>query len=156
MSDLALQGCMPQILALEAVMKTLPQQECPIEEYRIDGVYCRSMFIPAGTILTGKIHNQENISILAQGTIKISNGFDSYEISAPHIMVDKPGIKRLGVAITDVTFINILKYSGTDPETDLVSDTFEEYEQRKLLNMTPVSTIENKTNSLVIDSKLLS
>jgi hypothetical protein len=129
---LALTGVMPQILELEAIMKDLPQVDLPVEEYKIDGVYCRSMFIPAGTLLTGKIHNYENISILAQGTIKITNGSDSYEISAPHIMVDKPGIKRLGYAVTDVTFINILNYSGTQPEKDLVSDSFEEFEQKRL------------------------
>lgn len=125
------------ILAIEDIIKQLEvengQVECPISEYRIDGVYARSMFIPANTILTGKIHTTESISILAQGTIKISNGSESYQITAPHILVDKPGIKRLGVTLSDVTFITIHKYSGTAPEKDLVVDTFEEYEEQLLL-----------------------
>jgi len=129
MNNLALKGNMPEILDIEAYIKTLPQQEMPIEEYRIDGVYVRSLFIPKDTLLTGKIHNHENIAILAQGTIKICNGNESYEISAPYIMIDPGGIKRLGYAVTDVTFITIHKLEQDEEVESLVSDTFEEYEQ---------------------------
>jgi Glu-tRNA(Gln) amidotransferase subunit E-like FAD-binding protein len=51
-------------------------------------------------------------------------------------MVDKPGVKRIGYAETDVTFITVHKTSNTeidDIEDELVSDTFEEYEQQLLL-----------------------
>jgi hypothetical protein len=135
MSSLALQGNMPEILALEKIILTLEQVECPISHYQIEGVYCRSMFIPAGTVLTGAIHNKENISILAQGTIRITNGTESKLISAPYIMVDQPGIKRLGVSETDVTFINVWRTDTTDLdeiEKEIRSDTFEEYEQKLL------------------------
>ena len=135
MSSLALQGNMPEILALEKIILTLEQVKCPISHYQIEGVYCRSMFIPAGTVITGAIHNKENISILAQGTIRITNGTESKLISAPYIMVDQPGIKRLGVSETDVTFINIWRTDTTDLdeiEKEIRSDTFEEYEQKLL------------------------
>lgn len=134
-SLLALQGNMPEILALEKIILTLEQVECPISHYQIEGVYCRSMFIPAGTVITGAIHNKENISILAQGTIRVTNGTDSKLISAPYIMVDQPGIKRLGVSETDVTFINIWRTNTTDLdeiEKEIRSETFEEYEQKLL------------------------
>ena len=135
MSSLALQGNMPEILALEKIILTLEQVECPISHYQIEGVYCRSMFIPAGTVITGAIHNKENISILAQGTIRITNGTESKLISAPYIMVDQPGIKRLGASETDVTFINIWRTNTTDLdeiEKEIRSETFEEYEQKLL------------------------
>jgi hypothetical protein len=135
MSSLATQGNMPAILALEKIILTLKQVECPISHYQIDGVYCRSMFIPAGTVITGAIHNKENISILAKGTIRITNGTESKIISAPYIMVDKPGIKRLGVSETDVTFINIWRTDTTDLdeiEKEIRSETFDEYEQKLL------------------------
>jgi hypothetical protein len=134
-SLLALQGNMPEILALEKIILTLEQVECPISHYQIEGVYCRSMFIPAGTVITGAIHNKENISILAQGTIRITNGTESKLISAPYIMVDQPGIKRLGVSETDVTFINVWRTDTTDLdeiEKEIRSETFEEYELKLL------------------------
>ena len=136
MSNLAELGTMPEILRIEKEMREFPSLTLPVEHYQIDGVYVRSLFLPAGTLLTGKIHNFENIAILAQGTIRVSNGTDSYVLTAPHIMVDKPGVKRIGYAETDVTFITVHKTANTeidDIEKELVSDTFEEYEQQLLL-----------------------
>ena len=136
MNNLAELGNMPEILRIEAELLKMPQVELPIQHYQIKGVYARSMFIPAGTMLTGKIHNFENIAILARGTIRITNGNDSYILQAPHIMVDPPGVKRLGYAETDVTFITIHRTDTTDIEKlepELTSSTFEEFEQQKLL-----------------------
>ena len=140
MSNLAELGTMPEILRIEKEILAMPQVELPIEHYQIDGVYVRSMFIPAGTILTGKIHNFESIAILAKGRIRITNGTDSYIISEGHIMVDQPGVKRLGYAETDVIFITVHRTDNTeidDIEKELVSDTFEEYEQQLLLGDLP-------------------
>ena len=140
MSNLAELGYMPEILRIEKVLLNEVQVDCPVKHYQVDGVYVRSMFIPAGTLLTGKIHNFENIAILAQGTIRISNGTESYVISAPHVMVDKPGVKRIGYAETDVTFITVHKTVNTEIEAiekELVSATFEEYQQQLLLGDLP-------------------
>jgi len=130
-SDLATLGNMPKILELEALMKALPQVESPAQHYHLSGVYCRSLFIPKGCLLTGKIHNHESIGILAQGTLRITNGDTSTVVTAPYITVDKPGIKRLGYAETDCTFITVHRtdLDSIDAiEEALVSDSFEEYE----------------------------
>lgn len=129
-------GNMPEILRIEQELLKLAQVDCPVTNYQLNGVYARSMFIPAGTLLTGKIHNFENIAILAKGRLRITNGTDSYIISEGHIMVDPPGIKRLGYAETDVIFITVHRTDNTEIdaiEDELVSDTFEEYEQQLLL-----------------------
>ena len=136
MSNLAELGTMPDILRIEQEIMAMPQVTCPVEHYQIDGVYARSMFIPAGTILTGKIHNFESIAILAKGRIRITNGTESYIISEGHIMVDKPGVKRLGYAETDVIFITVHRTDNIEIEAiekELVSATFEEYKQQLLL-----------------------
>lgn len=136
MSNLATLGNIPEILQIEAQILQMPQVELPIEHYQIKGVYARSMFIPAGTLLTGKIHNFESIAILAKGTIRITNGTESYVISEGHIMVDQPGVKRLGYAETDVVFITVHRTDNIEIEAiedELVSTTFEEYEQQLLL-----------------------
>ena len=131
MSDLATLGNMPKILELEALMRTMPQVDSPAEHYHLSGVYCRSLFIPKGCLLTGKIHNHESIGILAQGTLRITNGETSTVVTAPYITVDKPGIKRLGYAETDCTVITVHRtdLDSIDAiEEALVSDSFEEYE----------------------------
>lgn len=133
MSDLATLGNMPKILELEALMRTMPQVDSPAEHYHLNGVYCRSLFIPKGCLLTGKIHNHESIGILAQGTLRITNGETSVVVTAPYITVDKPGVKRLGYAETDCTFITVHRTdldSVEAIEDELVSNSFEEYEQK--------------------------
>jgi len=140
MNNLAEQGNTPAILALEQAMLASFDQEAlkaqtDTQHYKIKGVYARTMFIPAGMLVTGKIHNFESIGILAQGTMRITNGETSVLVSAPYIAVDKPGIKRLGYAETDCTFISVHRTDAeeiTDIEDELVSDTFEEFEIKRL------------------------
>lgn len=140
MNNLAEQGNTPAILALEQAMLASFDQEAlkaqtDTQHYQIKGVYARTMFVPAGMLVTGKIHNFESIGILAQGTMRITNGETSVVVSAPYIAVDKPGIKRLGYAETDCTFISVHRTDAeeiTDIEDELVSDTFEEYEVKRL------------------------
>lgn len=140
MSDLALQGNTPAILAIEALMKAQFDQEAlraatETKHYHLKGVYVRSLFIPAGMALTGKIHNHESIGILAQGKLRITNGSDSVIVEAPYITVDQPGVKRLGYAETDCTFITVHRTDAEeipDIEDELVSDTFEEFELKRL------------------------
>ena len=67
MSDLALQGHTPEILALESWIKDNVDQEemlktTELNHYRIPGVYARELKLKAGTILTGKIHNLDRKS----------------------------------------------------------------------------------------------
>ena len=140
MNNLAEQGNTPAILAIEQAMLASFDQEAlkaqtDTQHYQIKGVYARTMFVPAGMLVTGKIHNFESIGILAQGTMRITNGETSVLVSAPYISVDKPGIKRLGYAETDCTFISVHRTDAeeiTDIEDELVSDTFEEFEIKRL------------------------
>jgi len=133
--NLALQGNNPSILALEKCLKEMPQIDLPVKHYHIDGVYVRELFIPKGAVLTGKIHNTEHISILSQGEIMLVSEKGTFSRKAPYTVVDAPGTKRAGYAVTDCTFINVMrsdKLTIEELEEELVSDTFEEFEQKRI------------------------
>jgi len=140
MSDLSLQGNMPEILALESWMMSNVDQEAMLattqtNHYQIKGVYVRELKLKAGTILTGKIHNFESIGILSQGRMRILTSGGAFIVEAPYITVDQPGIKRLGVCETDCTFVTVHRTDAeeiSDIEDELVSDTFEEFEVKRL------------------------
>lgn len=72
-----------------------------------NGFYAREIFIPAGTILTGKIHKTEHLNIVSKGRIRVltENGIE--EISAPFTMVSSPGTKRVGKALEDTVWVTI-------------------------------------------------
>lgn len=126
---------MPNILKVEEALKALPTGDHFIEHFQIPGVYVRVLYIPAGTALTGKIHKTKHISILAHGELCLATKDCATKVSAPRVFIDEPGTKRLGYAVTDVTFINIMRTDITnidEIETELVCDTFEQYEQEVL------------------------
>jgi hypothetical protein len=128
---------MNEIQNIENIISVMPDviTDFDVEHYQIDGVYVRSLFIPKDMVLTGKIHNHEHIAILAQGTIRVHNGEGFKEISAPCTWIEKAGVKRLGYALTDCTFINVIRTdlkNIADIENEAVSNTFEEFEQRRI------------------------
>jgi hypothetical protein len=134
MNTLALKG-IAAVFALEAQIKDLPQVECQIRHLFIEGVCVRVAHIPSDTVLTGMIHNKENVSILAKGSMLIFDGSNSKTVEAGHIQIDPPGIKRAGATLTDCVFINVFRTDTTDEGallSELGSSSVEEYEQKLL------------------------
>ena len=101
---------------LEDVISGCEQVDLPLEHYFAEGVYCRVMTIPAGVVLTGKIHATSTVNILAKGKLAVvsSDGGEKM-VEAPFIYVSPPNVKKAGYAVTDCVFINV---HGTH-ETDL-------------------------------------
>lgn len=61
-----------------------------------EGVYTRTVFMKAGSLITGKIHKLEHIVIIGQGRASvISEEFGAKEIKAPMVFVSRPVVKRL-------------------------------------------------------------
>lgn len=95
------------------------------------GIYARELYIPAGTLLTGKIHKTEHLNILVMGRIEISNLGESKEMVAPLTFVSPPGTKRAGYAHEDCIWITIHATDETDLdklEKDIVTTSFDQIE----------------------------
>ena len=60
------------ILELEKAILQLPQIELEISHDFCAGIYARTMFIPAGTILTGAIHRHECFFTVRSGDLVIT------------------------------------------------------------------------------------
>lgn len=78
-------------------------------------VYARELFIPAGTLIVGKIHKHENFNILSQGEMSVLSVDGMQRVTAPFSVVSSPGVKRMAFAHTDCVWTTI---HGTD-EKDL-------------------------------------
>ena len=142
MNELSLLDSRDKIMALEKQMIKAPETiledgrpiELEVKHYFAPGVYARSVFIPAGALVTGKIHKTEHLNILAQGRIEISNLGESKEMVAPFIYVSPPGTKRAGYAHEDSLWITIHVTEETDLEqleNDLVTTSFDQIEVTK-------------------------
>ncbi len=126
-------------MALEEGMRNYPERILedgrPIELETIHhfapGIYARELRIPAGVLLTGKIHKTEHLNMLVKGRIEISNAEGSKEMIAPQIFVSPPGTKRAGYAHEDSVWVTIHATTETDLEQlerDIVVDSFNELE----------------------------
>ena len=89
------------VLRLEDAIKKLPQVMCPVKHYFAPGVYVREMFIPAGAVLTGRIHLQDGVTMLLQGALRFTDGGEVKDVRAPATWVSPAGAKKAGFALED-------------------------------------------------------
>ena len=120
-----------KIERLEGLMRQEAQIEIKTAHRFADGLYAREIFIPKGTMLTGKIHKREHLNIVALGEISVLTEAGPQRIKAPFTMVSLPGTKRVGYAHEDTVWITVHATDETDIERvegELVVDTYEQYQ----------------------------
>lgn len=113
-------ACINKTHGFEKMFEYIPERP---DEATIPGVYVRSLFIPAGALIFGKIHNTEHIVTL-QGDIIISDEFGDNHYTGFNMFVSPRGIKRIVRAIGDTRFTTIHHV----PDADKMS--FEDIENR--------------------------
>lgn len=114
-----------QIEALQAELLKLPQAGPETSHYFADGMYLRTVFRKAGTVIVGKVHKKEHFFIVLQGEMTIWTEAGMKRVSAPFIWVSKPGTKRVTLAHTDATAMTVHQVSSKDIEEierELVED----------------------------------
>jgi hypothetical protein len=79
----------------------------PLEHHISDGVYARSLTIPKGVMITGKIHTKGCTTILLKGDITIMSDEGMQRIKAPYIASSAADIKRAGYTHEDSIFITV-------------------------------------------------
>jgi hypothetical protein len=100
--------------ALQVAASKLAQVELQTEHFWADGMYCRSLFRPADTLIVGKVHRKEHLYIVASGTVIIAGDGYREEITGPKVIVSKPGTKRAVYAVTDATTMTVHRTNETD------------------------------------------
>ena len=110
--------------------------DCPLQHSFIDGVYVRTIFIPAGTVIVGKIHKHSHANILSKGEVSVFTEDGGLErLSGPLTMTSPAGCKRAVYAHTDTTWTTIHRTDETDLdkiEDWVIAKSYEDYEQFKL------------------------
>jgi hypothetical protein len=127
-----------KVLRLEKEMRLLPLQITPgITNYFGHKSYLRSMILPAGTALVGKIHKYKQIHILLQGEISVLTDDGPLRITAPAIFEAPAGSKRAAYAHEDTIWATVHgteKTTEEELEEELISQSFEAFDQFCLEN----------------------
>lgn len=72
----------------------------------------REVVVPAGEVILGKIHKEWSVNILSSGSLFLIADPTSKQmvrIDAPYIFESGPNSQKLGMAITNCVFINVMK-----------------------------------------------
>lgn len=131
MSDLVLHEKIDRLE--KAMLANLPLVDFPVEHLFTNGLYVRTVFNPAGSLLTTKIHKTEHPFAILKGSVSVYvPGVGTEHLEAPHIGVTKPGTRRVIYAHEDTVWVTF--HPNPDDETDL--DKLEErlIERRELEN----------------------
>lgn len=126
-----------QIERLEAQMRMMEQLPIEPVHHFADGLYAREILIPAGTILTGKVHSTEHLNIVSKGRIAVWTEDGMKIIAAPCTIVSRPGTKRVGFALEDTVWTTI--HANPQNLTDLAA-----LELALIDNTQPVLTSEDR------------
>ncbi len=123
-----------KVMQLEQAIGSLPEQ-IDLDQYTqhhfAPGIYVRELFIPAGTVLTGKIHRHELMNILVSGTIRVTTDEGVKELTGPKIYNSAPDMKKAAYAVTDTIWLNIHPTEETDImkiEKEFIAPSFETLE----------------------------
>ena len=103
------------INAIHAAQGTEPP-DLPLQHVFAPGVYGRQIFIPAGTLVVGKIHRHAHLNFLIQGTVSVATEEGPVQYHAPLMMVSKAGTKRVVYTHEDTIWATVHLTEQTDLE----------------------------------------
>ncbi len=107
-------------------------------------VYGRQIFLPAGSLVVGKLHRENCLNLIMTGKVRVSSEFGKEEFEAPCVFVSPPASKRAVFAIHDTIWVTVhlTEHSGEENldkiESEVISPSYKE------LGLVS-STVEDKT-----------
>lgn len=109
----------------------LPDPEMPLWHAFAPGAYARTIFIPAGTLVVGKIHKHAHLNILIRGRVSVATEEGPLELEAPRVMTSKAGTKRVVYAHEPVLWTTIHLTDKTDIaeiEDEIIAKSYDDYD----------------------------
>lgn len=112
-----------KIYALQAVVGEMAPVDCPLQHTFAPDVYMRTIMIPKGATVVGKIHKHAHGNILSQGTVAVMTEAGGMEIlTGPLTMVSEPGTKRALYALTDLVWTTIHPNPTNTTDLEVIED----------------------------------
>ena len=133
------------IKRLEQIVLQAPQVDLRTEQKLSGKVYARTIFIPAGTVLTGATHKKDHINVV-HGDITVTTDGGPKRITGYHVIPTKAGSKRAGFAHSDTVWTTLCETELTDFEAiedELVEESAQLQTRQNLLPHTTFEALEN-------------
>ena len=123
---------------LQTELVKLPQFEPKTEHYFADGMYLRTVWSPAGSVIVGKVHKTEHFYAVLSGRVQVTTNDGVVELNAtkdgPQILCCPVGTKRAVLVIEDAWRMNVhLNLANTTDIDELERRLVEPDEQCQFL-----------------------
>jgi hypothetical protein len=106
-----------------AMLENCEPVHCLTTHKFTDGMYIREIFMPAGSLITSKIHKTEHPYIVSYGKVAVSIDSEDWdEISAPYTGITKPGTRRVLYIIEDCIWTTFHRIDDMKSEYNEISE----------------------------------
>lgn len=89
----------------------------PVKNWHPPGVYCREIHLPADSVVVGRIHRFDHMSIISKGRVTVFTEFGQEEYKAGDSFISPAGTKRVVWSHEDTTWTTI--HPNPDNETNI-------------------------------------
>jgi hypothetical protein len=128
------------IVRLQECIKDMPQINPPVNHHFAPYMYAREIFMKAGDLVVGKIHNHSHVNNISKGRVLVTTEFGSEELVAPYQFVSKAGTKRAVMVLEDCIWTtyhpqkkrDVSEKDLADIEADVIAKDYDEFEYKKL------------------------
>lgn len=96
------------VVELEQLIAQAPQTELVTEHALENGMYSRTIFIPAGCVLTGAEHKTDHLNVVV-GDILVTTDEGVKRITGHKVLQTKAGQKRAGYALIPTIWTTICR-----------------------------------------------
>ena len=128
-----------------AMLENFEPVHCLTTHKFTDGMYIREIFMPAGSLITSKIHKTEHPYIVSYGKAAVSiDGDDWNEITAPYTGITIPGTRRVLYIIEDCIWTTFHRVDGMKSEYNNLNDE----EKEKIVEKIEENILEPHLNYL--------
>lgn len=107
-----------QIDTFEAALLQQPQVNIPVEHRfaEQENLYAREIVIPAGTLMTGRVHKHQHVSIMISGDMTVLTETGMQRVRGYHCWICPPGTKRVGYAHAETRWITVHHTEHMQPD----------------------------------------
>ena len=106
---------------LQSELLKLPQYEPKTDHHFADGLYARTVWSPAGSVIVGKVHKTEHFYAVLTGRVRVTTDAGIVELDAmrdgPQILTCPVGTQRAVFVIEDAWRMNV--HRNPDNITDI-------------------------------------
>lgn len=131
---------------MEYLLLQLPQIDLHTQQLVHGGMAARTIFIQAGTVLTGALTNLDNLCV-AFGDITVTTDEGPVRLTGFNVIPARAGAKRAGVAHSDTWWVCIWRTDLTDPiaiEDEMTSESEMLQTRRDAIAFDEPDTLENQ------------